>query len=94
MKLTEYVESLDLKLHIYFGANQSGPWISNIQKEYGTVDFKNSSDDCMLRTATGWGKTPIESLVNLCKSLNEHKYIIINSNTEQRLQLPLPRLEL
>lgn len=94
MKLTEYVESLDLEIKVTFGANRAGPWIANICKRNGfSVDYKDSRDDCMLRSATGWGKTPDEALLDLCKNIKSHKFIVFGQSNDERNILPLPNLE-
>ena len=91
MKITDYVAALNLELKVRFGANQVGPWIASIYNRSGlTVDFKNSYDDCMSRSCTGWGQTPDLAIANLITNLKEHKYIVINQSKDDRLKLPLP----
>lgn len=47
----------------------------------------------MLRSATGWGKTPDEALLDLCKNIKSHKFIVFGQSNDDRNILPLPNLE-
>lgn len=93
MALEEICDLLKLEIQVRYVPDAVGPWITNLIKPYGEVFFKESNDDCMARSCTGWGKTPEESIANFKLNLfkSELKYIVIQKACGDRQKFGIPR---
>jgi hypothetical protein len=95
MTLQEFCDVAQLEIEVYYSPCSAGPWISHLRKPYGSIDFKESSSDIMLRTQSGWGKTPTAALSALVINLNTSSCtlaVIQNAKGERNI-IGLPKFE-
>lgn len=89
VSLLSLVDICDLRLEVNYHHAQAGPWIAVLRDKKGLyVSCKDSADDHMDRGVTGWGEQPHQAILDLCKNLQTHKYIIGND----RRNIPIPDL--
>lgn len=91
MLLIEYVELSGLTLRVEFtDTRNSGPFIANLIDPNTSycIQCKESSDDVMLRSCTGWGKTADEAVSNLCKNLMKMKLVVLHYGDKKYIKIP------
>lgn len=85
MRLSDWLDTLDVHLNIVRYPNQADRWCATFCSGYGLnspADFKDNPDDSILRGTHGNGKTPRDAVIDLI-CLVEGSHMVLDAHNEK-----------